>query len=175
MTTQIIGFRSHIGCEYTLIISPRMMDIDACPQNLSIPSHRFTVLHSDSVTEPRAMVPGCPLHGLYPDLFPQVFKRTCVPHAVYFTQSMIHIPKEMRSKFIHRLLWLHRRIMSPSPRYSKSETDLTLLIGNTMAMFHSNTRPRLLHFPRTRPAVGPRGRGDAFVRVVGTEHGHLAA
>jgi hypothetical protein len=92
MTSQIIGFRPHIGCEYTLIISPRMMDIDACPQNLSV--HRFTILHSDGMIEPHAMVPEYPLLGLYPDLFPQVFKRTCVSHAAYFTQSMAQIPKE---------------------------------------------------------------------------------
>src|SRR5579863_7714169 len=77
--------------------------------------------------------------------------------------------------YTHQLSWLYQRIMSPNLRYSKSETELTLLIGITVVVFPPNTGFLLLQFPGTRATVGPRGRDDAIVRVVRTEHNDLTA
>src|SRR5579863_5951819 len=75
----------------------------------------------------------------------------------------------------HHLSWLYQRIVSLNFRYSKYETELTLLIGITVAAFPSDTGFLLLQFPGTRVAIGPRGRNDAIVRVVRTEHSDLTA
>ena len=75
--------------------------------------------------------------------------------------------------YLHHLSWLYQRIVSPNLRYSKPETELTLLIGTTVAVFPSDTGLPLLQFPGTRATVDPRGRDDAIVGVVRTEHGDL--
>jgi hypothetical protein len=75
---------------------------------------------------------------------------------------------QKRSTFtpVRGLLWLYRRIISPSLHYSRPETELAPIIGTTVAMSPSNTGLHLPYFPGTRPSFGQLGGDDAIVALL---------